>query len=137
MPKLTSTKFLQNSSISNTKLSSIFLEVDISYLWHIYESINIPKIEYFQTLPKVIGGLANNGQRNIGRHAQMELHSEQVVNTSRIDNNNLSMRNEHNEAFQRTSYFSQMNQLLTCHMLKSPQLLLFSHMTHRLFSAFL
>ena len=40
---------------------------------------------------------------------RLVLHGEQVVNTSMIDKNSLGMRNEYNDAFCRSSYFSQMN----------------------------
>ena len=41
--------------------------------------------------------------------AQMVLHGEQIANASRVDNNSLGMRDEYNDAFHRSSYFSQMN----------------------------
>ena len=59
-------------------------------------------------ITKAISGLANNGQRCVGHSADV-LHGEQVVNTSTVDKNSFGMRNEYNDAFHRSSYFSQMN----------------------------
>ena len=40
---------------------------------------------------------------------KLVLRGEQVANTSMVDENSLGMRNEYNDAFRRSSYFSQMN----------------------------